>query len=117
MSYCDGDDDDDDDDEDDDIFDDDDEDDDDDDDESSSDEGDDSTKELYEGDNTEKAILDNVFDTCNGRFWYHNENWGDSDICSYSGIKCVSGQQSVEAIEISRNNVNCVNPAGLFDPP
>jgi len=59
-------------------------------------------------------ILNKFFNDCNGSFWFDKNGWGTDGICSWHGIKCVPGQQSVEEIVLGTNNVECIPPMELF---
>lgn len=68
---------------------------------------------------SEQAILKNVFRATGGDFWRHKDNWMDEDesICSWYGVTCVSGQESVQSLRLPHNGLTATLPASLWYLP
>ena len=68
---------------------------------------------------SEWEILSLFFDSCGGNFWTHKENWGSTkSICDWFGVGCPSsGEETVEVLTLSTNNVKGLIPNELFFLP
>ena len=66
----------------------------------------------------ERDILIQFYQNCNGDDWNESENWmSATSFCNWQGIKCVTGSETVEAIEMGANNVGGTPPSELFTLP
>lgn len=67
---------------------------------------------------TQREILLNFFESCNGPEWTDNTNWADESIslCEWFGITC-DDSEAVEQLELRKNNVICLLPPDIFQLP
>ncbi len=68
---------------------------------------------------SEWEILSLFFDSCGGNFWKHKDNWATTkSICDWFGVGCPSnGEETVEVLTLSTNNVKGLIPNELFFLP
>ena len=68
---------------------------------------------------SERIILEDFFEATAGDSWKHSLNWLDSDesICSWYGISCVDGKESVESISILHNGLRGMVPEEVYELP
>jgi len=69
---------------------------------------------------SEKKILETIFFATNGPDWTDNTGWDqtyddDFSVCDYNGIVCKSGTQSIERINLARNNLSGKVPPAIFE--
>ena len=79
---------------------------------------------------TQRSTLESFYHICDGENWIENTNWDhlDYDICSWYGVVCAgritgntiingNGEQSIVALKLQENNLNCTLPAEIFMLP
>jgi Leucine-rich repeat (LRR) protein len=63
---------------------------------------------------TERAILVELYNTCEGDGWRRNDFWNTTiDYCSWYGIGCANG--SVTLLNLENNNLTCDFPSTIFN--
>lgn len=70
------------------------------------------------GENSELAILSDVFNFCNGDNWIKKDNWMNSDVdtCDWFGVTCTS-EGNVKMLRLRNNNLQCEIPEDVFLMP
>lgn len=67
----------------------------------------------------ELDVLKKLYQSCGGDKWYEAENWLDETkgFCSWDGITCSDGSDTVESINLASNNLQGIPPTELFALP
>jgi len=67
----------------------------------------------------ERTALEALFTSTNGAFWYDNSNWlgAVGSECSWFGVTCDAGGNTVTAINLEGNNLDGPIPAIIDDLP
>jgi Leucine-rich repeat (LRR) protein len=70
---------------------------------------------------SEREILQHLFDETGGSGWVKKESWGTNDpLCSWQGVTCVGDQQDeegVESIDLSFNGLTGTLPSDFWSLP
>ncbi|KAL3925912.1 MAG: hypothetical protein SGILL_000089 [Bacillariaceae sp.] len=69
---------------------------------------------------SERQILELLYNSMDGLNWIENSNWLDPDvsICNWHGIQCISDtENSVASIDLSNNRLSNAFPSEVYDLP
>jgi Leucine-rich repeat (LRR) protein len=70
---------------------------------------------------SEREILQRLFDETGGSSWVKNQSWGTNDpLCSWQGVTCVGDlqdEEGVESIDLSFNGLVGTSPSDIWSLP
>lgn len=71
---------------------------------------------LVHGQQTARNALMLLYAATNGASWKHQSNWGNTNPCTFFGVRCDINNQ-VTALYLSRNNISGTIPSNMFYAP